>query len=191
MRSSIWNDYASVLRRGSHLSDKLLVQSNFPISNSEMSIYEIALSSIHGNCGVGTVYPSGAPEFILGFKRGSCYSIFSFMCMFCRSWFVLFLWSFCCLHLWFTDSDYPFGIIKLFLTKFTLISGILDYFELFVVGSFQFIKTTFEKKDKPWSTKHTHKTKDRVTRTPFKTEDELGCSGRVDSSYSSITMNGT
>jgi hypothetical protein len=144
MRSSIWNDYASVLRRGSHLSDKLLVQSNFPISNSDMSIYEIALSSIHGNCGVGTVYPSGAPEFILGFKRGSCYSIFSFMCMFCRSWFVLFLWSFCCLHLWFTDSDYPFGIIKLFLTKFTLISGILDYFELFVVGSFQFIKTTFD-----------------------------------------------
>ena len=147
MRSSIWNDYASVLRMGSHLSDKLLVQSNFAISNSDMSTYEIALSSIHGNCGAGTVYPSGAPEFILGFKRGSCYSIFSFMCMFCRSWFALFLWSFCCLHLWFTDSDYPFGIFKLFLTKFALISGILDYFELFVVGSFQFIKTTFDERD--------------------------------------------
>ena len=30
-------------------------------------------------------------------------------------------------------------------------------------------------------TKHTHKTKDRVTRTPLKTGGELSCSGRVDS----------
>jgi len=36
-----------------------------------------------------------------------------------------------------------------------------------------------KKKDKQRSTKHTHKTKHRVTRTPLKTEDELGCSGRV------------
>jgi len=34
-------------------------------------------------------------------------------------------------------------------------------------------------KDKQRSTKHTHKTKDRVTRTPLKTGGELGCSGRV------------
>jgi hypothetical protein len=34
-------------------------------------------------------------------------------------------------------------------------------------------------KDKQRSTKHTYKTKDRVTRTPLKTEGELGCSGRV------------
>jgi hypothetical protein len=33
--------------------------------------------------------PSGAPEFTPGFSWGSCYSIFSFMCMFCRSLFVL------------------------------------------------------------------------------------------------------
>jgi len=32
-------------------------------------------------------------------------------------------------------------------------------------------------KDKQWSTKHTYKTKDRVTRTPLKTGSELGCSG--------------
>ena len=36
-----------------------------------------------------------------------------------------------------------------------------------------------KKKDKQRSTKHTHKTKDRVTRTPLKTGDEFGCSGRV------------
>ena len=38
--------------------------------------------------------------------------------------------------------------------------------------------------DKQRSTKHTYKTKDRVTRTPLKTEGELRCSGRVSSSCS-------
>ena len=39
-------------------------------------------------------------------------------------------------------------------------------------------------KDKQRSTKHTHKTKDRVTQTPLKTGGELRCSGRVSSSCS-------
>jgi hypothetical protein len=39
-------------------------------------------------------------------------------------------------------------------------------------------------KDKQRSTKHTHKTKGRVTRTPLKTRGELGCSGKVSSSCS-------
>ena len=39
-------------------------------------------------------------------------------------------------------------------------------------------------KDKQRSIKHTYKTKDRVTRTPLKTRDELRCSGRVGSSCS-------
>ena len=30
--------------------------------------------------GAGTVYPSGAPEFISGFKWGVCCSILSFLC---------------------------------------------------------------------------------------------------------------
>ena len=37
-------------------------------------------------------------------------------------------------------------------------------------------------KDKQRSTKHTHKTKHPVTRTPLKTGSELRCSGRVSSS---------
>jgi hypothetical protein len=37
-------------------------------------------------------------------------------------------------------------------------------------------------KDKQRSTKHTHTTKDRVTRTPLKTDGELRCFGRVRSS---------
>ena len=39
-------------------------------------------------------------------------------------------------------------------------------------------------KAKQRSTKHTHKTKDRVTRTPLKSGGELRCSGRVSSSCS-------
>ena len=38
--------------------------------------------------------------------------------------------------------------------------------------------------DKQRSTKDTHKTKDRVTRTPLKTRGELRCSGRVSSTGS-------
>ena len=40
-----------------------------------------------------------------------------------------------------------------------------------------------DKRDKQRSTKQTHKTKDRVTRTPLKTGGELRCFGRVSSSY--------
>jgi hypothetical protein len=39
-------------------------------------------------------------------------------------------------------------------------------------------------KDKERSTKHTHKTKDRVTQTTLKTGGELMCSGRISSSCS-------
>ena len=41
---------------------------------------------------------------------------FSFMCMLCRSLFVLFLLNIVFAVLRFTDSEYPFGIFKLFLT---------------------------------------------------------------------------
>jgi hypothetical protein len=39
-------------------------------------------------------------------------------------------------------------------------------------------------KEKQRSTKYTHKTKDRVTRTPLKTGGEIRCSGRISSSCS-------
>jgi hypothetical protein len=51
--------------------------------------------------GVGTVYPSGVPEFTaMFFLWGLCYSIFSFMCKFCRSLFIVlyfFFWPYWCL----------------------------------------------------------------------------------------------
>ena len=42
-----------------------------------------------GTSGAGTAYPYGASEFTPSFQWGSCYSIFGFICMFCRSLFVL------------------------------------------------------------------------------------------------------
>ena len=58
----------------------------------------------------------------------SCYSIFSFMCLFCRSLFVLLYFFFLAIVLSvllrYTDSDYPFGIFKLFswlITGFVII----------------------------------------------------------------------
>ena len=42
-------------------------------------------------------------------------------------------------------------------------------------------------KEKQRSTKHTHKTKDRITRTPLTTGGELRCSGRVSSSCSTTS----
>ena len=63
--------------------------------------------------------PFGALEFTAVFNGGSCYSIFSFMYMFCRSLFVplsfIFLAIVLSVLLRITDSNYPFDIFKLFL----------------------------------------------------------------------------
>ena len=69
--------------------------------------------------GAGTAYPSGAPEFTPGFQWDSCCSIFCFLCNVLQITvcpFVLFhLPIVFSVRLPFTDSDYPFGIFKLFL----------------------------------------------------------------------------
>ena len=67
--------------------------------------------------------------FILPELLSSCYSIFSFMCMFCRSLFVHLSFFFCPVFsvLRFTYSDYPFGICKLFLGYINASSR--EYFE--------------------------------------------------------------
>ena len=52
------------------------------------------INSASATNGTGTAYTSGAPEFTPGFQWDSCYSIFSFICMFCRSLFVLLYFSF-------------------------------------------------------------------------------------------------
>ena len=78
----------------------------------------ITLAQTCVTSGAGIAYLSGAPEFTPAFYWGSCCSIFSFMCsvlqiVVCH--FVLFLLAIVLSVLRFTDSDYPFGIFKLFL----------------------------------------------------------------------------
>ena len=67
--------------------------------------------------GAGTAYPSGKPPF----QWGWCSSIFSFMCKFCKSLFVLLYFFLLAIMLsvllQYTDSAYPFGIFKLFLQR--------------------------------------------------------------------------
>ena len=72
--------------------------------------------------------------------------IFSFMCMFCRSLFVLFLLSIMLSFLLrFTDSDYPFVIFNVSYSRSfycydsTLYFGILSYFRFVNVVGFVFV----------------------------------------------------
>ena len=66
--------------------------------------------------GAGPAFPSREPEFTPGFQWGSCYSIFRFICMFCRALFVLlyFFLSHCvvCSSTIYGFIDYPFGICQ-------------------------------------------------------------------------------
>ena len=67
---------------------------------------------------------------IPAFQWGSCYSIFSFMCMFCRSLFaLLYFCTFSFDLLRFTDSDNPFGIFKLFFQRRQLRRDMIMYGE--------------------------------------------------------------
>ena len=75
---------------------------HFPDLSSFMTYHWICNQSntAGATSGAGTAYPSGAPEFTPSFQCGSCYSIFSSMCMLSRSLFVLlYLFSWYCLTL--------------------------------------------------------------------------------------------
>ena len=94
------------------------VQGYLPIPEEGESQSQI--NTMGATSGAGTAYPSGVPEFTPRFQWVSCYSIFSFMCnvlqiVVCPV--VLFLLTIVLsVLLRFTDSDYPFGIFKLFLS---------------------------------------------------------------------------
>ena len=63
---------------------------HFPVLSSFTTYCRVCnqIIKMGATSGAGTAYPSGAPELTPGFQWGSCYSIFSFICMFCRSLFV-------------------------------------------------------------------------------------------------------
>jgi len=67
--------------------------------------------------GAGTVYPSVAPKFTLVIKGVPIPQSLVFCVVFCRLLFCPFCLSFCwpLSVLRFTASDYPFGILRLFL----------------------------------------------------------------------------
>ena len=110
--------------------------------------YSILVLSFLCNVLSTIVCPSGAPEFTPGFYWGLCYSIFSFICMFCGSLFVLlyfFFWPLCCLFFFdlriliasFASSClfviYLLAIVLLVLLRFTVLVTPLNSstFELF------------------------------------------------------------
>ena len=76
---------------------------HFPVLSSFMTYHRVCnqINTTGTISGTGTAYPSGTSEFTPGFQRDSCQSIFSCMCVFCRSLCVLFCsffcWPFCCL----------------------------------------------------------------------------------------------
>ena len=74
----------------------------FPVLCSFMTYHRVCnqINTTGVTSRAGTAYPSATPEFTPGFQRGSCSSIFSFICMFCRSLVVLlyfFCWPLFCL----------------------------------------------------------------------------------------------
>jgi hypothetical protein len=79
--------------------------------------------------GAGTAYPSGAPEFTPGFSGVRVTrSLVLCVCFVDRCWsFCTFSFGHCIVLLRYMDSDYPFGIFKLFVCiKFKLMAERLE-----------------------------------------------------------------
>ena len=90
---------------------------HFPVLSSFTTYYRACnqINTMGGTRGAETTDLSGGHEFTPGFQLGSYYSIFSFICMFCRQLFILlyfFFWALCCLF--FFDI---WGIFKLLLCR--------------------------------------------------------------------------
>ena len=90
----------------------------FPVLSSSMTYHRVCnwSNTTGATNGAGTAYPSGAPEFTHGLRVTRSLVL---CVMLCRSLFVLLSFFFlpmCCLSFFdrYTDSDYPFGIFKLF-----------------------------------------------------------------------------
>ena len=94
-------------------------------------IIDCVISQTGATCGVGTVYPSGAPEFTTGFQCGSCCSIFNFLCgvLYISLYFCpFFFWSLHCLSF---DSRLLVTPLKLLsLTLKEVVSKTLLYISL-------------------------------------------------------------
>ena len=84
-----------------------------PVLSSFMNYHRMCnqINMTSTTSGAGTAYLSRAPKFSPGFQWGLCYTIVSFMCMLCRSLFVILSFFAIVLSiLRFTDSYYPFWL---------------------------------------------------------------------------------
>jgi hypothetical protein len=92
--------------------------------------------------GAETAYPSGAPGFAPGFWWGPCYSIFCFICIFCRSLFVFLYFFFCPLCcLFFLDIQILIAslwYLQTLLNAWYLVFFLVVCRSLFVLSSFFF-----------------------------------------------------
>jgi hypothetical protein len=126
--------------------------------------------------------------------------IFYYACVKSGGIFVVFFWtSNLMIGLWLEDiyghtslSWYEILVIPI---RISLIEGCCKEGNYWTKGSSwlswsHHFESFTGQKDKQRSTKHTHKTKDRVTRAPLKTWGELRCSGRVRSSCSTSGTRG-
>ena len=83
-------------------TDMSTCRKHFPVLSSFMTYHQLCnqINATGVTSGAGNAYHSGAPQFTPDFQRGSCYWIFSFMCIFFRSLFVFLyflFWLLCCL----------------------------------------------------------------------------------------------
>ena len=97
-----------------------------PLLSSLMNSHRVcnASNTTDATCGAATPHPPGAPGNTPGFVWGPCCSIFSFLCsVFSFVVFACLLFLFVIVLsvlLWFTASDYPFGIFKIFLKEWRI-----------------------------------------------------------------------
>ena len=102
----------------------LVVRTSFSFPHSWLITEFVTRCTRHG---AGSAYPSEDPEFTPVFCGvGVTRSLVLYVCVVDRCLY-FFFWPSCCRLLRFTDSDYPFGIFKLFLTSFSIIIPVVLY----------------------------------------------------------------
>ena len=96
---------------------KTAIIKNPNVAKHPFMIYHRVYNTTGATSGAGTAYPSGAPEFTVGFNGDRVARSIIVFVMFYRSLFVFLPFSVghCVLYVRFTDTDYPFGISKLVL----------------------------------------------------------------------------
>ena len=119
MGSLFWFYSYTTIKMHLFLSFSIWMNKRFPVLSTIMTYHRVCnkIYTTGATSGTRTAYASGSSEFTPCFYWSSCCSIFSFMCMFCRSLFVLFLLVILLSVLRYTDYDYHFGIFKLFKQK--------------------------------------------------------------------------